>query len=136
MNNVLNGKTGSTIATYTNTRIGQYCQPQLYDVDGDGILDILVPLYYVPGLAAVKYVGTTTLSQMWVSNVQGSSGSGSVMAKPVAGDVDHDGLTAEIRGQRNAAASEVGRSPGIGERRNGSHHRRVRGNLAMLAVEK
>ena len=89
---VLNGQNGNTIATYTNTRIGQYCQPQLYDVDGDGRLDILVPLYYSPGLAAVKYnTGSGTLTQLWAVNTEGSGGSGSVMAKPVAGDIDHDG---------------------------------------------
>ncbi|MGQ9680720.1 MAG: InlB B-repeat-containing protein [Candidatus Bathyarchaeia archaeon] len=88
---VLDGSTGATIATYAQTRIGQYCQPQLYDVDGDGILDILVPLYYLPGLAAVQYDGDSTLRVMWIANIQGSSGSGSVMAKPVAGDIDGDG---------------------------------------------
>ncbi len=31
---VLNGNTGATIATYAQTRIGQYCQPQLYNIDG------------------------------------------------------------------------------------------------------
>ncbi|MBS7631721.1 VCBS repeat-containing protein, partial [Candidatus Bathyarchaeota archaeon] len=88
---VLDGRDGATIATYHETRIGQYCQPQLYDVDGDGVLDILVPLYYLPGLAAVQYDGDSTLRVMWVANIQGSSGSGSVMAKPVAGDIDGDG---------------------------------------------
>lgn len=88
---VLNGANGNTIATYTNSRISQYCQPQLYDVDGDGVLDILVPLYYLPGLAAVKYTGGATLSLLWSVNLQGSSGSGSVMAKPVAADIDNDG---------------------------------------------
>ncbi|MCJ7610294.1 FG-GAP-like repeat-containing protein, partial [Candidatus Bathyarchaeota archaeon] len=66
-------------------------QPQLYDVDGDGVLDILVPLYYLPGLAAVKYDGDSTLLQMWLTNTEGSGGSGSVMAKPVAGDINNDG---------------------------------------------
>jgi hypothetical protein len=90
---VLNGNTGAVIATYSQTRIGQYCQPQLYDVDGNdgGILEILVPLYYSPGLACVQYDGDSTLSQMWIADVQGSGGSGSVMAKPVAGDIDGDG---------------------------------------------
>lgn len=88
---VLDGITGNTIASYAQTRIGQYCQPQCYDVDGDGILDILVPLYYLPGLAAVKYHGDSTLQQLWIVNTEGSSGSGSVMAKPVAGDIDGDG---------------------------------------------
>ncbi len=89
---VLDGNTGSTIASYKQTRIGQYCQPQCYDVDGDGVLDILVPLYYLPGLAAVKYDGDSTLQQLWLVNTEGSSGSGSVMAKPVAGDIDGDGV--------------------------------------------
>ncbi|MCJ7609594.1 VCBS repeat-containing protein, partial [Candidatus Bathyarchaeota archaeon] len=88
---VLNGDTGLTIASYAQSRIGQYCQPQLYDVDGDGVLDILVPLYYLPGIAAVKYDGDSTLSQMWIVNTEGSGGSGSVMAKPVAGDINNDG---------------------------------------------
>jgi uncharacterized repeat protein (TIGR02543 family) len=88
---VLDGITGSTIASYAQTRIGQYCQPQCYDVDGDGVLDILVPLYYLPGLAAVKYDGDSTLQQLWIVNTEGTSGSGSVMAKPVAGDIDGDG---------------------------------------------
>jgi len=92
---VLNGGTGARIATYTNSRIGQYCQPQLYDINGDGVLDILVPLYYEPGLAAVRYDGDSSLQQMWVANIQRVSGestpSGSVMAKPVAGDIDGDG---------------------------------------------
>ena len=87
---VLNGATGAAIATYTNTRINQYCQPQLYDVDGDGVLDILVPLYYRPGLVAVQYDGDSSLRQMWIADTQGSTGSGSVMAKPVAGDIDGD----------------------------------------------
>ncbi len=39
---VLNGDDGSTIATYYNNRIGTYTQPQLYDVDGDGVLDIII----------------------------------------------------------------------------------------------
>jgi len=88
---VLNGLTGSTIATYVNSRIGQYCQPQLYDVDGDGVLDILVPLYYRPGLAVVKYDGDSSLTALWVRDTEGTTGSGSVMAKPVAGDINHDG---------------------------------------------
>ena len=54
-------------------------------------LTYFVPLYYNPGLAAVKYVGTSTLQQLWITNTEGSSGSGSVMAKPVAGDIDGDG---------------------------------------------
>ncbi|XHH09194.1 MAG: LamG-like jellyroll fold domain-containing protein [Candidatus Bathyarchaeia archaeon] len=89
--NVLNGATGTTIATYTNSRISQYCQPQLYDVDGDGILDIVVPLYSRPGLAVVQYDGDSTLSALWVRDTQGTSGSGSCMSKPVAGDIDGDG---------------------------------------------
>ncbi len=92
---VLNGNNGNTIATYTNNRISQYCQPQLYDINGDGVLDILVPLYYEPGLAAVRYDGDSSLQQMWVANIQRVPGeptpSGSVMAKPVAGDIDGDG---------------------------------------------
>jgi hypothetical protein len=88
---VLDGDTGDVIATWYSTRIGDYCQPQLYDVDGDGVLDILVPLFYLPGLAAVQYDGTSTLRTMWTANTQGSGGSGSVMAKPVAGDIDGDG---------------------------------------------
>jgi len=92
---VLNANTGATIATYSNGRISQYCQPQLYDVDGDGVLDILVPLYYEPGLAAVRYDGDSSLQTMWVANIQRVPGeptpSGSVMAKPVAGDIDGDG---------------------------------------------
>src|SRR4030065_2685181 len=92
---VLNGNTGAEIASYSQSRISQYCQPQLYDVDGDGVLEILVPLYYEPGLAAVQYDGDSTLSQMWIAKIQRVSGeptpSGSVMAKPVAGDIDGDG---------------------------------------------
>ena len=54
-------------------------------------------MYYEPGLAAVQYDGDSTLSEMWVVYSQadqapgGSVGSGSVMAKPVAGDIDGDG---------------------------------------------
>ncbi|MGD6934074.1 MAG: LamG-like jellyroll fold domain-containing protein [Candidatus Bathyarchaeia archaeon] len=88
---VLNGATGSTIATYTNTRISQYCQPQLYDVNGDGVLDILVPLYSRPGLAVVTYDGDSTLRELWVRDTQGTNGSGSCMSKPVAGDINGDG---------------------------------------------
>ena len=89
---VLNGNTGANIATYSQSRIAQFCQPQLYDVDGDGVLDILVPLYYQPGLAAVQYDGDSTLRQMWITTIQqGSDPLGSVMAKPVAGDIDGDG---------------------------------------------
>lgn len=94
---VLNGDNGNIIATYSNNRIGTYTQPQLYDVDGDGVLDILVPLYYEPGLAAVRYDGDSGLYEMWEVYSQadqepgGSVGSGSVMAKPVAGDIDGDG---------------------------------------------
>ena len=88
---VLDGDTGSNIATYTNGRIGTYCQPQLYDVDGDGVLDILVPLFSAPGLAAVKYDGDSSLALLWSVNTEGANGSGSVMAKAVAGDIDHDG---------------------------------------------
>lgn len=92
---VLDGKTGNTIATYSQTRIGQYCQPQLCDIDGDGVFDILVPLFSAPGLAAVKYTGPPTgpgtLTQLWFVNTEGTGGSGSVMAKPVFGDIDHDG---------------------------------------------
>jgi hypothetical protein len=88
---VLNGATGDTIATYVNTRIGTYCQPQLYDVNGDGVLDILVPLYSRPGLAVVTYDGDSTLNALWVRDTQGTSGSGSCMSKPVAGDIDGDG---------------------------------------------
>jgi len=88
---VLNGATGATIASYYNARISQFCQPQLYDVDGDGVLDIIVPLYSRPGLAVVKYTGSSTLTALWVRDTQGTSGSGSCMSKPVAGDIDDDG---------------------------------------------
>ena len=64
---MLDGITGDTIASYAQARIGQYCQPQCYDVDGDGVLDILVPLYYLPGLAAVKYDGDSTLQELWIT---------------------------------------------------------------------
>jgi hypothetical protein len=92
---VLSGTDGSTIAYYSNTAIGTYCQPQLYDVDGNGVLDILVPLYYPPGLAAVKYSGGS-LQLLWSRTIEtaqpGGTGTlGSVMAKPVAGDIDGDG---------------------------------------------
>jgi hypothetical protein len=92
---VLDGYDGSTVASYYNSRIGgnpgSYSQPQLYDVDNDGILEILVPLFWLPGLAVVEYDGSATLSEKWVRDVQGSSGSGSIMSKPVAGDIDGDG---------------------------------------------
>jgi hypothetical protein len=88
---VLSGTDGSTIASYYNTRLGVYCQPQLYDVDNDGILEILCPLYNRAGLAVLKYDGTSTLNALWVRDVQGSNGSGSVMSKPVAGDINGDG---------------------------------------------
>ena len=90
---VLDGITGATIASYAQGRIGQYCQPQCYDVDGDGVLDILVPLYYDPGLAAVKYDGDSTLQQLWIRDTElpNAGDTGSIMAKPVAGDIDGDG---------------------------------------------
>ena len=94
---VLDGSTGDLLYTYYNTRIGGYSQPQLYDVDGNGVLDILCVLFYEPGLAALRYDGDSTLEEMWVVYSQadqapgGSVGSGSVMAKPVAGDIDGDG---------------------------------------------
>ncbi len=87
---VLNGTNGNILYSWYSTRIGAYTQPQLYDVDGDGVLDMLVPLFYLPGLAAVKYDGVG-LSTMWITNTQGQFGSGSIMAKPVAGDIDRDG---------------------------------------------
>ncbi|NLB75964.1 MAG: hypothetical protein GX799_05785 [Crenarchaeota archaeon] len=61
---VLDGGNGSTFASYYQSRIGQYWQPQCYDVGGNGVLDILVPLYYLPGLAAVKYDGDSTLKEL------------------------------------------------------------------------
>ncbi len=90
---VLDGITGDTIATYQNTRIGTYTQPQLYDVDNDGVLDILVAMYYQPSCAAIKYNGDATLQQLWITNTQtGTDPLGSIMAKPVAGDIDGDGF--------------------------------------------
>ena len=76
---VLDGATGATIDTYGNSRIGTYSQPQLYDVDGDGVLDILCVLYYQPGMAALKYnPDTGNLDELWEVYSQGASGSGSV----------------------------------------------------------
>ena len=89
---VLDGDTGALLYTWYSTRIGGYCQPQLYDVDGDGVLDILVPLFNLPGLAFVRYFSSNdSLGAVWSVNTEGASGSGSVMAKPVAGDIDGDG---------------------------------------------
>src|SRR5512136_2701888 len=33
---VLNGATGATKYSYLDSRISSYCQPQLYDIEGDG----------------------------------------------------------------------------------------------------
>jgi hypothetical protein len=43
------------------------------------------------GLALVQYDGDSSLREIWEIDTEGASGSGSVMAKPVAGDVDGDG---------------------------------------------
>ena len=92
---VLSPLNGSVLYSYSNTRIGSYCQPQMNDIDSDGWLEILVPLYYIPGLAVLRYdPATRNLKELWVRDVQGpndASGSGSCMSKPVAGDINHDG---------------------------------------------
>ena len=89
---VLNGATGATLYEWYSTRIGGYCQPQLYDVDGDGVLDMLVPFFSPPGLAFVKYFSSNnSLGAVWSVNTEGTGQVGSVMAKPVAGDIDGDG---------------------------------------------
>jgi hypothetical protein len=89
---VLDGDDGSTIATYTNNRIGTYTQPQLYDVDGDGILDIIIAMYYPPSCAVIQYDGHSSLALLWIKDTQTGGGTlGSIMAKPVAGDIDGDG---------------------------------------------
>jgi hypothetical protein len=92
---VLSPLNGSILYTYSNSRIGSYCQPQMDDIDGDGWLEILVPLYYIPGLAVLRYdQAIRGLKELWVRDVQGpndASGSGSCMSKPVSGDINHDG---------------------------------------------
>ena len=92
---VLNGATGVVMATWYSTRIGGYCQPQLEDVDSDGVLDILVPLYYQPGIAVLKYYSQPpNLRELWIRNVQvGTDPLGSCMSKPVSGDINGDGYT-------------------------------------------
>ena len=97
---VLDGNDGSTIASYQDSAIGgnpgSYCQVQCYDIDNDGILEILIPTFWPAKLVVVEYDGDSTLALVWQVYVQGSHtagdpGSGSIMAKPVAGDVNGDG---------------------------------------------
>ena len=100
---VLDGTDGSTIDYYQDSAIGgspgSYCQVQCYDVDNDGVLEILIPTFWPAKLICVDWVGSPSsgsLSLLWETYVQGghtsgNPGSGSIMAKPVAGDVDGDG---------------------------------------------
>ena len=131
---VLNGNTGAITATYSQSRIGQYCQPQLYNIDGDAALEILVPLYYLPGLAAVQYDGDSTLSSMWIANVQGSGGSGSVMSKPVAGDIDGDGKLDIFIGSQDVSPGGFYDSQGVWNAPNGYDGTVCRINSANGAI--
>jgi len=90
---VLNATSGATKYSYTNSRISQYCQPQMGDINNDGRLEILVPLYYQPGLAVLRVNNqNTALDELWYKNVQGTSDPlGSVMSKPIPADINGDG---------------------------------------------
>ena len=80
----LSGIDGHTLWKYYDTAIDGYAKPNLYDIDGNGDLEILVPLYYPPGLLVLNGNGT-----LWWRRSFGSGGS--IMNSPVACDVDGDG---------------------------------------------
>jgi hypothetical protein len=50
---VLNGRDGSKIWSVNDSAIGDHCQPEMADLDKDGILEIVVPLENPPGILAL-----------------------------------------------------------------------------------
>jgi len=89
---------GRTLWTYSDSAIYAYAQVSLYDVDGDGKLEVLVPLYYPPGVFCLRGDGTI----YWRTTISGSSGT--IMSSLAAVDVDGDGKLEVFAGSQNIEA--------------------------------
>jgi hypothetical protein len=81
---LLDGRTGSKIWQKSDSAVGKYSQPSLYDLNNDGNLEVLVPLYYPCGLVVLFSNG----SQYWRVTY---SGGATEMSSLAAVDVDGDG---------------------------------------------
>ena len=93
---VLRASDGERIATTTHEGIGDTCQAQMADVDGDGLLEIIVPLQQPAGLVIYN---SEDLSILWEApgSYSGDPGyftnpdGGRIDSSPVIGDIDDDG---------------------------------------------
>ena len=78
---------------HLDSAIGVFAQPCMYDVNNDGNLEVMIPLYYPPGLLCLNGDGTT----LWRTAFNQGSGAMSIMSSLVAGDIDKgDGGKLEI----------------------------------------
>ncbi|MGA2309812.1 MAG: LamG-like jellyroll fold domain-containing protein [Candidatus Bathyarchaeia archaeon] len=101
----LNGQTGATIWTYRDSSIYAYAQTTLYDLDGDGNLEVCVPLYYVPGLLVLRSNGAL----WWRTTI---ANAGTTMGSFAAADVNHDGKLEIFHGSQNVEAGADGKFVG------------------------
>jgi len=101
----LNGRTGKTIWTYDDSSIYAYAQATLYDLDGDGNLEVCVPLYYLPGLLVLRSNGT----RWWRTAI---ANAGTTMGSFAAADVNGDGKLEIFHGSQNVEAGADGRFVG------------------------
>ncbi|MEM2514585.1 MAG: LamG-like jellyroll fold domain-containing protein [Candidatus Bathyarchaeia archaeon] len=95
---VLDDADGKTLWTYTDSAIYAYAQISLYDIDADGNLEIIVPLYYPPGILVLRGDGT----RYWRTLISGSSGT--IMSSVAAADTDGDGKLEIFAGSQNVEA--------------------------------
>ena len=92
---------GRTLWTYSDRAIYAYAQLSLYDIDGDGSLEVIVPLFYPPGILVLRGDGT----KYWRTLI---SGSGTIMSSVAAADVDGDGKLEIFAGSQNIKAGSDG----------------------------
>jgi hypothetical protein len=84
----LSGMTGAVLWSYHDTALQGYSQPILYDLNGDGKLEVIVPLTYPAGLLVLNGDGTLFWRKMLDYDGQGAA---TIFSKPVIGDVNGDG---------------------------------------------
>jgi hypothetical protein len=93
----LDGNTGKELWHYDDSSIYAYAQTQLYDLDGDGNLEVCVPTYYLPGILVLRSNGTL----YWKTYI---ANGGTTMGSFVAADVDGDGKLEIFHGSQNVEA--------------------------------
>ncbi len=93
---------GRTLWTYSDSAIYAYAQLSLYDINGDGDLEVIVPLFYPPGVLVLRGDG----SRYWRTLISGSSGT--IMSSVAAADVDGDGKLEIFAGSQNVKAGSDG----------------------------